>query len=215
MAKHVWVDQEWHLGGLPDTLDEAMEADGADWPAALGNEHVGIFGVIASQLAERPHLVTADRVHAGNPVLDAVNVKAALGQFDLLPLQVADLRGPQTVAIGGQDHGRVAMPIAAVLTRAVHQALDLALGEIAPLDCQVYDAWCAFLGCRFHADKLCLRVSYCICYTHFLHSRKGRSGCMERIAMAMQDGGAGAGARHEAAARAARPTSFCLAAEPL
>ena len=38
---------------------------------------------------------------------------------------------------------------------------------------------------------------------------------MERIAMAMQDGGAGAGARHEAAARAARLTSFCLAAEPL
>src|SRR5215475_4765253 len=31
----------------------------------------------------------------------------------------------------------------------------------------------------------------------------------------MQDGDAGAGARHEAAARAARPTSFCLAAEPL
>ena len=38
---------------------------------------------------------------------------------------------------------------------------------------------------------------------------------MERIAIAMQDGGAGAGARHEAAARAARPTSFCLTAEPL
>ena len=26
VAKHVWVDREWHLGGLPDTLDEAMEA---------------------------------------------------------------------------------------------------------------------------------------------------------------------------------------------
>ena len=35
---------------------------------------------------------------------------------------------------------------------------------------------------------------------------------MERIAIAMQDGGDGAGARHEAAARATRPTSFCLAA---
>jgi len=38
---------------------------------------------------------------------------------------------------------------------------------------------------------------------------------MERIAITMQDGGAGAGARYEAAARAARPTLFCLAAEPL
>jgi hypothetical protein len=65
-------------------------------------------------------------MHAGNPVLDAVNVKAALGQFDLLPLQVADLRCSKTVSIGDQDHGRVAMPIAAMLSGAVHQALDLA-----------------------------------------------------------------------------------------
>ena len=34
------------------------------------------------------------------------------------------------------------------------QALDLALGEVSPLDCQVYDAWGAFLGCRFHAVNL-------------------------------------------------------------
>ena len=66
------------------------------------------------------------------------------------------------MAVGDQDHGRVAMPIAAVLARGVDQALDLALGEIALLDCQVYDAWGAFLGCRFHADKLCLRVAVCL-----------------------------------------------------
>src|SRR5262249_2009830 len=119
-----------------------------------------------------------------------------------MPLQVADLRCPQAMAVGHQDHGRVAMPIAAILARAVHQALDLALGEIASLDCQVYDAWCAFFGYRFHADKLCLRIADCLAYTLFLHSRKGKNGCMERIAIAIQDGGAGAGARHEAAARA-------------
>src|SRR5262245_47272947 len=119
-------------------------------------------------------------------------MQAAVGQFDLLPLQVADLRGPQAVAIGDKDHGRVAMAVAAVLAGAVHQPLDLALGEVSPLDCQVYDAWVAFPGCRFHADKPCLRVPYCIGYTLFLHSRKGKNGCMERIAIAIQDGGAGA-----------------------
>src|SRR6516162_7227757 len=46
MAKHVRVDWEWHLGGLPDTLDEAMEADGADRPTAFGNEHVSLSRVI-------------------------------------------------------------------------------------------------------------------------------------------------------------------------
>src|SRR5262245_6315642 len=92
-------------------------------------------------------------MYAADPVLDPVNVEAALGQLDLLPLQVADLRCPQAMAIGHQDHGRIPMPVAAMLAGAVHQPLNLALGEVAPLDCQVYDAWGAFLGCRFHAGK--------------------------------------------------------------
>ena len=95
-------------------------------------------------------------MHAGNPVLDPVDVQAALGELDLLPLQVAHLGGSQTVAIGDQDHGRVAMAVAAMLSGAVHQPVDLALGEIASLDCQVYDAWGAFLGCRFHRGKTSL-----------------------------------------------------------
>src|SRR5262245_38192380 len=88
----------------------------------------------------------------------------------MLPLQVAHLGGSQTMAVGHQNHGRVAMAVAAMLAGAVHQALDLALGRVAALDCQVYDAWCAFLGCRFHADKPRLRVSYCIEYMCFLNS---------------------------------------------
>jgi hypothetical protein len=48
VAEHVGMDREWHLGGLPEALDESVEADGADRPAALGNEYVGIFGVLAS-----------------------------------------------------------------------------------------------------------------------------------------------------------------------
>src|SRR4029453_17583438 len=108
------------------------------------------------------------------------------------------------------------MAVATILASAVHQPLDLALGEIAPLDCQVYDGWCAFLGSRFHADKPCLRGNDCLAYTHFLHSRsKGRRGCMERTEITMQEGGVGGGARDGGGARAARPTSFCLAAEPL
>jgi hypothetical protein len=80
-----------------------------------------------------------------------VNVQAALGQFDLLPLQVADLRGPQTVAVGDQDHSRVAMPVAATLAGTVHQALDLALGEIASFDCQVLVVGFDFLEADFIA----------------------------------------------------------------
>jgi hypothetical protein len=42
-----WIG-EWHLGGLADALDEAVETDGADRPAALGNEYVGVLRVLAS-----------------------------------------------------------------------------------------------------------------------------------------------------------------------
>src|SRR5262245_59655534 len=42
MAKHVRVDRERHLGGLAEALDEAVEANRADWSAALGDEHVGV-----------------------------------------------------------------------------------------------------------------------------------------------------------------------------
>src|SRR5262245_21269767 len=75
------------------------------------------------------------------------------------------------MAVGDQDHGRVAMPVTAILAGTVHQPLDLALGEIASLDCQVYDAWCTFFGCRFHADKLCLRAANCLACTPFLNSQ--------------------------------------------
>ena len=48
MAKHVGMDREWHLGDLAEALDEPVETDGTDWPAALGNEYVGVFRVIAA-----------------------------------------------------------------------------------------------------------------------------------------------------------------------
>src|SRR5262249_48729628 len=48
VAKHVWMNWEWHLGGLPEPVDEPVETDGTDWPAALGNEYVGVCRVIAA-----------------------------------------------------------------------------------------------------------------------------------------------------------------------
>jgi len=61
------------------------------------------------------------------------------------PVETDWTNGPQAVPIGDQDHGCVALPVAAVLAGTVHQPLDLTLGEVASLNCQVYDAWRAFL----------------------------------------------------------------------
>ena len=62
----------------------------------------------------------------------------------------------------------------------------------------------------FDADSDCGRGR-----TEQGHLQKSLIGCMERIAIAMQDGGTGAGARHEAAARPRGQPHFCLATERL
>src|SRR5215831_397212 len=51
-------------------------------------------------------------------------------KLDLMPLQVAHLRGSEAVTIGDQDHGCIAMTVPIALG-GFDQALDLALGEIA------------------------------------------------------------------------------------
>ena len=45
---HVWVDRKGHLGSLADALDEPVETDWTNGPPALGNEYVGVFGVVAA-----------------------------------------------------------------------------------------------------------------------------------------------------------------------
>src|SRR6516164_1935352 len=55
-----------------------------------------------------------------------------------------------------------------------HQPLDLAFGEIAPFNCEVYDGWWVFLGCRFHRDKMLLPNAKWITNTLLLHSSRSR-----------------------------------------
>jgi len=48
------------------------------------------------------------------------------------PGQLAQLGSPQTMPIGDQDHGRIAMTVAVAL-RGLDQLLDLGLGQVLPL----------------------------------------------------------------------------------
>src|SRR5262245_15954556 len=104
-------------------------------------------------------------MNARRAPLCSADMQAALVELDLMPLEATDFTCSQPMTIGNQDHRCIAMTTAIHLAGRVHELLDLALGEVASLDCQVYDAWCAFLGCRFHADELCLRAANCLAYT--------------------------------------------------
>jgi hypothetical protein len=54
MAKHVRVDREWHLGGLADALDEAVETDGADWSATFLEQSIDRARAYASLCCDHP-----------------------------------------------------------------------------------------------------------------------------------------------------------------
>src|SRR5262249_61485490 len=66
-------------------------------------------------------------------------------KLDLMPLQVAHLRGSEAVTIGDQDHGCIAMTVPIALG-GFDQALDLALGEIAAGQCGGFGVWGGGLG---------------------------------------------------------------------
>jgi hypothetical protein len=78
------------------------------------------------------------------------------------------------VPVGDQDHGRVAVAVAAVLAGAVHQPLDFLPGEVsagsAPRNCQVYSGWCRGLGCWKHRGNFIVFWANYAIITHLLHS---------------------------------------------
>jgi len=80
-------------------------------------------------------------------------MQPALVEFDLMPFEAADLRSPQAVTIGDQDHRCIPMAVSADLASSVHKSLDLALGEIAAFDCEVFSVWCAGIGCLICHEK--------------------------------------------------------------
>ena len=56
------------------------------------------------------------------------------------------------MAIGDQDHDCIAMAMAIALG-GFDQPLNLALGEVAALDCEIFSGWCAAIGYLIGHEK--------------------------------------------------------------
>jgi hypothetical protein len=67
---------------------------------------------------------------ARRAALGATDVKPASGQLDLMPLEIAQLRCTEAVAVGDQHHGRVPVSVPTRLTGRRHQPIDLTGGQI-------------------------------------------------------------------------------------
>src|SRR5262245_52341353 len=147
------MDRKRHLCRLAEPCHEVMEPHGADRPAALGNEDVGFARVLAAQPAQCSDLVTTDGMDARGASLGPADVQPALVEFDLMPLEAADFAGSQPMAIGDQDHGGVAVTMPTHFAGSIHELLNLALGQVATLDCEAFDGWCAVIGYLICHDK--------------------------------------------------------------
>src|SRR6266487_1382553 len=84
------------------------------------------------QTPQRADFVALHRVYGRRAALAPADVQTAGIQFDLMPLEIADLRGAQAVPVGDQDHGGVPVAVSTMLARGLDQPLDLAAGEIPP-----------------------------------------------------------------------------------
>ena len=68
-------------------------------------------------------------MHRRPPVLAAGDVEGALLEVEHVPAHADELRGSEAVPVGEEDHGRVAVGVAARVLLGGGQALDLLGGE--------------------------------------------------------------------------------------
>ena len=65
-----------------------------------------------------------------DPALGSPDMQSAPVELNLIPAQAAHFRGTETMAIGDQDYGGVAVPVTGPLAGGVLEPLDLPFGQI-------------------------------------------------------------------------------------
>ena len=66
---------------------------------------------------------------AGSALLDPADVQRSRSELDLIPAQVHQFGGAQTVPVGNQNHRSVPVSPAVALSRS-HQPLDFGFGQV-------------------------------------------------------------------------------------
>src|SRR6516164_5075073 len=129
VAQHVGMDPERQLGALANGFYEAINGVSRKWTAALGLKDESTRRV-ALQLAQHAQFIAADRVDCGLAALRPADVQCRIAApFNLRPLEIGDLDGPQAVPESNQDQRSVPVAVAPQL-RSRDQLLDLGRGQI-------------------------------------------------------------------------------------
>src|SRR5262249_48613561 len=82
VPEHVWMNREGKLCGFARALDHPQEPSCCHWRTGLRDEHVRR---VSLQGPQRPELRAIQGMHALDPALGAIDVKATPAQIDLSP----------------------------------------------------------------------------------------------------------------------------------
>jgi hypothetical protein len=120
VVQHVSMNPERQFGALADGFHETVDGVRPERTPALSLEDERTRR-IPLQLARHAQFITPDRVNCGLAILRPADVKRRIATpFDLRPLPVGDLDGPQTVAKGHEDQRDVAVAVAPKLAAAIN-----------------------------------------------------------------------------------------------
>ncbi len=90
---------------------------------------VGRQFALPLETSQRSQLIALQGMRVGRPVLDPADVEHRTVEVHLIPSQVAQLGGTQSVPEGHEDRGRVAMPVPTFLCSLDH-GVDLGGSEV-------------------------------------------------------------------------------------
>jgi hypothetical protein len=113
VPEHVRMDREGEFRELAGARNELARRRRRHRSAALGDEQVGRFRVVAAELAQRPEFGPADRVSRVKAVLQSRDVHQAGLEVNLLPAHCHELRHPQPMPVGQEDERPIARTVAA------------------------------------------------------------------------------------------------------
>ena len=116
VAQHVRVRLELEAGRRASSLHKPRKACRGERRAALRREHEWRLGLLlALQPAKGAHFIAHDWMRARRSALGPTDRQRGPFEVDLVPTKVDQLRRSEAMAVGHQDHGRVAVAVPVIL----------------------------------------------------------------------------------------------------
>jgi hypothetical protein len=156
MTEHVRVYLKGQAGFLPGTLDRPVKRISCEGTASLRHKDKRRFRCLTVQSAQRAKLIAADRMRRWLAILCPADMQRSGPEIYLGPFQIADLRGPQAVPIGDQNHRSISVTVVIVLC-GLDQLLNLSLGQMVarPIGSIGLAHWQSCLQGKRHDDCEC------------------------------------------------------------